>query len=178
MKEELAKQAEQLGIRLYIPDYNNDVLLANWYKHLIDSDEFYTLFTDNHKSLSKFYELFRPPTVLVYTLSDAGDIQATMWVTPYDGYGGKSAAVSAWTHKDIRGTAKARETGGFCYQMAFEVWDVLVSITKQEGLLRNLREVGYNIVGSIPNLVNGEDAWILYITKENFEKSKRYATCK
>jgi hypothetical protein len=172
--EELGEKAKELGIELYIPSFINDAILANWYKHLIDTDEFYTLFTDCHKPLSKFYEIFKPPTILAFTVDEAGELWAAMWFAPYDGYGGKSATVSAWTREDYRGTPKARETGGFCYAMSFRVWDVLVSITKHEGLLGNLRKVGYNIVGSIPHLVNGEDAWILYMTKEDFENSPRY----
>jgi hypothetical protein len=171
--KELEEKAQELGIHLYIPTFDRDALLANWYKHLIDTDEFYMLFTENHKPLSKFIALFQPPTVLAYTADDNG-IWATMWFDSYDGYGGKSATVSAWTREDYRGTFKARETGGFCYALAFHIWDVLVSITKHEKLLRNLREIGYNIVGSIPGLINGEDAWILYMTKETFKNSARY----
>jgi len=172
--EKYIEEARKLGIVLYVPNFTNDAMLANWYKYLIDNNEFETLFTENHKPLSKFYKIFEPPTVLAYAADESGEIWATMWFTPFDGYGGKSASVSAWTRKDYRGGAEARKAGGLCYSLAFEVWDVLTSITRHEGLLRNLRQVGYNILGSIPNLVEGSEGWILYLTKENFKNSIRY----
>ena len=172
--EELVKRAEKLGVMLYIPSFEHDVALAGWYKYLLDNDELNLIFTQDHKPLSKFFRAFEPPTVLAFATDEAGEIWGTMWFTPFDGYGGKSASVSAWTRKDYRGSAKAREAGGLCYAIAFEAWDVLTSVTRQEGLLRNLRQVGYNILGSIPGLMEGKDAWILYLTKENFEKSARY----
>jgi len=172
--KELIEGAKELDITLYVPNFTSDAMLASWYKHLIDNNEFETLFTEAHRPLSKFYKVFEPPTVLAYATDGSGEIWATMWFTPYDGYGGKSASVSAWTREDHRGTPKARKAGGLCYAMAFHVWDVLVSLTRHEGLLHNLRQVGYNIVGTIPGLIAGEDAWILYMTKETFENSFRY----
>ena len=164
--EGIQERAAELGITLYVPSFEHDAALAGWYKNLIDSGEFEKLFTENFRPLSKFMQTFQPPTVLAMSMDEMGEIWATMWFTPYDG--AKSALTSAWIKEDRRGTLEARKARDFCYEMAFKVWDVLVSTTRQEGLLRYLRQIGYNIVGSIPNLVEGDEAWILYLTKENF----------
>jgi len=172
--EGIAEKARELGITIYIPSYDHDAALARWYKHLVDSGEYEMLFAEAFKPLSKFYQMFAPPTVTAFAVDDMGEIWATMWINPLDGYGSKTASVSAWTRGDRRGTPEAREAGGFCYSMAFEVWDLLISITRHEKLLHNLRQVGYHIVGNIPGFVDGNDGWVLYLTKENFKNSLRY----
>jgi hypothetical protein len=166
------ERAAELGLILYVPDFHNDLTLFNWYKFLINNDEFEHLFTEKQRSLSKFFKAFELPCILVFGLDEEGAVWHAIWFMGND-YG-NSASVSGWTREDMRGSQKQYDVTRFIYSMAFGVWSVLTSTTKHERLLRNLRRMGYNIVGSIPDLVMDEEGWILYLTKENFEKSERY----
>ena len=166
--EGIQERAAELGITLYVPSFEHDAALARWYKNLIDSGEFEKLFTENYRPLTKFMQLFQLPTTLVFAVDEIGEIWATMWFFPFDH--SKSAIASAWVREDHRGTEEAKEARNFCYKVAFNIWDTLISITRQEGLLGYLRRLGYNIVGSIPNLLEGKDAWFLYLTKENYKE--------
>ncbi len=96
-----------------------------------------------------------------------------VWFVPFDD-GSSAATVSYWCHKDKRGARKQLQITKLLYTAAFDFWDVLLGVTKHEHLLRIHRKLGYNIVGSVPHLMEGEEAWIVYLTKENFINSRMY----
>jgi len=47
-------------------------------------------------------------------------------------------------------------------------YPVLMGVTKQENLLDAHRKLGYNVMGKMPAIFDGEDAWVVYITREMF----------
>jgi hypothetical protein len=162
--EEYLKKAEELGLRLYTADFGGSITLTNWYKFLIENEEFEKLFTESERPLSSFFRAFEPPVILVFALDEEGSVWNATWLTGNDGDVGTSAYISGWTREDMRGSQRQYDINKFIYSMAFTV----------ERLLRNLRRMGYNIVGNIPNYMAGEDCWMLYLTKENFENSERF----
>ncbi|MHA2065814.1 MAG: hypothetical protein ACXABY_15690 [Candidatus Thorarchaeota archaeon] len=170
--EEYLEEAKKLGLVLYQPCHEYDVALLQWWMHLNETGDFEDLFAQSQRPLSKFLKIFEPPCMLALAFEDT-KIWAAMWFTPV-GDGASAAFVGYWCDKDKRGSRKQFAITKLLYTMAFNFWAVLVGVTKHERLLRIHRKLGYNIVGSIPSFMEGDDAWIVYLNKENFEKSRMY----
>ena len=170
--EEYLKEAKELGLVLYQPCHEADVMLLQWWVKLNETGDFDELFADSQRPLTKFLKIFEPPCVLALAFEDNKVWQA-VWFTPF-GDNASSAFVGYWTDKDQRGVRKQVAITQLLYDMAFRFWKVLVGVTKHEHLLKIHRKLGYNILGSIPSFMEGKDAWIVYLTKENFQSSKLY----
>ena len=166
----IEEKAKELGVELYVPSYEHDLLLFKWWMELQNSGDFETLFANSQRPLSKFIELFQPPRMLTFTCDESGNINHVIWFTPFSD-AADAAFVGFWLHKDLRGTRHSVQVTNFVYSVAFQMFKTLIGVTKHEHLLRIHRKLGYNIVGQIPHLMEGDDAWIVYLTKENFENS-------
>ncbi|MHA2069542.1 MAG: hypothetical protein ACXABY_34700, partial [Candidatus Thorarchaeota archaeon] len=117
-----------------------------------------------------FMESFKPPTVLMFALGEDAKPWAAGWFKPFS----TSALVGAWVREDMRKTLKSIEVAHFYHQAGFKLWPTLISITRHEYLLKLHRNWGFQIVGKVPSIVDSEDAWILYLTEENYKQSKVY----
>ena len=170
--EEYLEQARELDLVLYHPCNEYDLALFNWWVRLQEAGEFNDLFDESQRPLSKFFKIFKPPCVLALAF-DGTNIWMAVWFTPA-GDNASSAFVSYWCEKDKRGSRKQLKITKLLYTMAFKFWKVLVGVTKHENLLRIHRRLGYNIVGTIPFFMEGEDAWVVYLTEDNFKDSRVY----
>ncbi|MHA2266108.1 MAG: hypothetical protein ACXAEN_27250 [Candidatus Thorarchaeota archaeon] len=175
--EEYLEEAKELGLVLYQPCHEYDTALLQWWIHLNETDTFTEVFAESQRSLSKFFRIFEPPNLVVLAFED-NKIWMVVWFTPF-GDSPTAATVSYWCREDKRGedkrgARKQLKVTKLLYTMAFNFWDVLLGVTRHEHLLRIHRKLGYNIVGSIPHLMSGESAWVVYLTKENFENSRMY----
>ena len=170
--EGLVEKARELGLVLYQPCHEYDTALLQWWMHLVKTDTFTEVFAESQKPLSKFLNIFQEPNFVVLAIED-NKIWMAVWFTPF-GDSATAATVSYWCHEDKRGSRKQLEITKLLYTAAFDFWDVLLGVTRHEHLLRIHRKLGYNIVGSVPHLMSGEEAWIVYLTKENFINSRLY----
>ena len=170
--EEYLKEAKKLGLVLYQPCHEADVMLLQWWMRLNETGDFDRLFTEPQRPLSKFFDLFSPPCIPTLAVED-GKVWAAIWFTPL-GENATSVFVGYWCEEAKRGSRKHMAISILVYDMAFRFWKVLVGVTKQECLLAIHRKAGYNILGSVPHFMHDEDAWILYLTKENWHNSKYY----
>ena len=172
--EEYLKEAKKLGLVLYQPCHEADVMLLQWWVKLNETGDFDEVFAQSQRPLSKFIGIFEPPVLLALAIED-GKVWAAIWFTPMGSPETATASfVGYWCEKAKRATRKHAAVTKFVYSMAFRFWKTLVGVTKHEHLLKIHRKMGYNIVGIIPSFMEGEDAWTLYLTKENFEKSNVY----
>lgn len=169
----MEKKAEELGITLYQTSFDHDLKLFKWWTELQNSKDFETLFTNSHRSLSKFLNEFKSPCMLAFTCDSQGDINHAIWFTGYAD-SPTAAFVGFWAREGVRYTRHAVEVTSYIYSLAFTVFKTLIGITKHESLLRIHRKLGYNIVGQIPNFLEGEDSWIVYLTEDNFKNSKLF----
>ncbi len=170
--EEYLERARELGLVLYQPCHEYDTALLQWWAYLNESGDFEELFNESQRPLSKFLRIFEPPCLLVLAF-DGTKIWMAVWFTPF-GDNATSTFVSYWCKKDKRGSRKQLKITKLLYTMAFKFWEVLIGVTRHEHLLRIHRKLGYNIVGSIPFFMEGDDAWIVYLTEENFKNSRVY----
>ena len=170
---DFVEKAKELGLTIYVPDFNQDATLANWYKFLIENGDFVKVFSESQKPLSKFMKIFETPCVLVYAIDDEGDIWNAIWFTPF-GDEPTASFVGYWTREGMRGSKKHLAVTKLVYSMAFQFFSVLIGVTKHEHLLRIHRKLGYNILGKIPYFMEGGDGWVLYLTEEDFINSKVY----
>jgi len=169
----IEEKAKELGLELYVPTFENDLKLFKWWMELQNSADFERIFTSLDRPLSKFMQTFEPPCILVFTCNDSDEINHAIWFTPFADTP-TASFVGYWAHKSIRSSRHAYAVTKFVYDAAFQIFKTLVGITKHENLLRIHRKLGYNIVGQIPHFMEDEDAWVVYLTKENFKNSKFY----
>ena len=170
--EEYLKKAKELGLVLYQPCHEYDTALLQWWVRLNETGDFDEVFAESQRPLSKFLKNFDPPCLLALAFENNKVWQA-VWFTPF-GDNASSAFVGYWCDKDKRGLRKQLVITKLLYTMAFKFWKVLLGVTKHEHLLKIHRKLGYNIVGNIPSFMEDKDAWILYLTEENFKDSKMY----
>lgn len=171
--EEFKEKIKELGIVFYQRTYEQDIQLLNWWHELQQSGDFGRLFADSQLPLSKFLKLFDPPCILSYTTDEENKIKHAIWFTPLSD-SPTAAFVGFWTRESARGTRHMLKASVTLYSLAFKMFQTLVGVTKHEHLLRIHRKMGYNISGQVPNFLEGNDAWIVYLTEENFKASRVY----
>jgi hypothetical protein len=149
-----------------IYDPNNvqhSLLVAQWWAIAQQDGDLDLMMMRNSHALGQFFKRFEPPNILVFDTDDLG-IWLAAWFTPMM----TAAFYSLWIRPDRRG----RETVPYVlqtYEMGFKVWPVLLGVTKQERLLRNHERLGYRIVGPVSRVFDGEDGWLVELTKESFD---------
>ena len=174
--KQLIEEASKRGLVFYNSSQEHDILLLKWWVHLNNTGDFDRLFGDSQRPLAKFLRIFTPPCVLILAIEN-DNTWAAIWFTPA-GERADAAFVGYWCDESKRGSRKHMALSVFTYDMAFKFWKVLVGVTKQECLLAIHRKAGYNIVGQVPYFMEGEDAWVLYLTEDNWHNSKYYQTGK
>ena len=166
----MEEKIKELGLEMYQPGEDHDIALFNWWVHLNESGDFDRVFTRPTRALSTFLANFTMPTMLFFIRDDDG-IWLAVWFSPIDrGAGG--AFMNYWARKNMRTTQKHYKCSRFIYDMATEYFPVVVGVTRHEGLLRIHRKIGYNILGQIPKVLDGEDAWLVYLTRGNWLRSE------
>ena len=170
--EDLLERAKELNLMLYQRCLEADIALFKWWTHLNQTGDFDDLFEDTQRSLSAFYDIFKPPCFLILAF-DGDHIWNAIWFSPFSD-SNTAAFVGNWCDEPFRGSRRQLAVNIFAYDAAFKFWDVLLGVTKHENLLGIHRKMGYEIVGSIPHFMAGDEAWIVYLTKENFCNSRVY----
>lgn len=165
---ELVENCKKLGLKFYTGTIQDDLYLMKWWMHLYESKkDINKLFRKDSQSLHKFLQLFQQPNVLIYVLKN-NEITLAAWYSPFE-LSNDCTYLSAWTHEKYRGTRFQGECMHAIYEIAFSVRSVIIGITKQPDLLPIHRKIGYNILGRIPRAFDGEDGYIMTLTKKAFE---------
>jgi hypothetical protein len=166
--EEFKERAEELGVQVYIPDIKTDILFARWWEYLHENNEYERLFTRRIQPLSQFMHTFQAPTLTVFAHDNEG-IWMCAWFNPFSDTT-SAVFMHFWGRREKRNTQEGIAVTNLVYDFATTAWPTVIGVTKHEDLLRIHRKVGYNIVGQIPQMLDNNDVWILYLTRENFEK--------
>ena len=166
------KQAEELGIRLYKCQADQDILIARWWEHLVETGDINLVAARNARSLSGFFSMIGPPRVLFYTGEESVDF--AVWLERA-GNADKGYYFSNWIAEHLRGTRRHLRLMHMSYESAFKFADVLVGITKQKELLDIHRKIGYVYGCVIPYFFDSDPAYIVYLTKAGYRSSKTYA---
>jgi len=170
MTQEILKYAEEakaLGIRSYTSTPEEDFMLYLWWTEMRASGELAEIFSANCQALSNFYPIFKPPNWMFYKLDDQG-LQLALWASRML----SAVAVGIWLAPRSRIDPEVYRAVQIIYHALFQVYPVNLGVTKRKKLLTTFQSLGYNIVGEIPGLLDGETAWLVHLSKESFENSK------
>jgi len=138
------------------------VLVAQWWARAYENGDLALMATKRSQSLSGFFKMIDAPTILLFECDEQG-IWIAGWFEPtFD-----AAFFSLWVRPDKR-SKDALPVLFTMYDMGFRVWPMIMGVTKQERLLRSHERLGYTVVGKIPKFFDGEDAWLVTLTKEDF----------
>lgn len=171
--EEFVKRAEELGLEVYQPTIEHDLIFSNWYVHLNESGDFDRIFTERLRPLSQFMSNFQSPTITAFARDDAHNVWICAWFATFSDIA-SGVFMHMWCREDMRGTREQYNLTHLIYSFATTAWPVVIGITKHEDLLHIHRKLGYHIVGTIPKMLDQQDVWVLYLTRELFEDSRFY----
>ena len=165
----------QLNAFLYVNNRNEDRLLLDWWITLQETNDIERLLTPDTYRLPAFYNLFAPPTVLIYSLSPQGNIDNAIWITPVDNTSKHRAGyLGLWCAPNIRGTRRQYNFARTAYSFAFEFIDAIIGLTWQPAILDTHTKMGYKIVGTLPNLYDKPIVFMVHLTKADFFSSRFY----
>ena len=172
----LAKYKDQfndLNAFIYHHDQKEEMLLLKWWMHLNELGDIERLIKPDARSIHAFYNLFKYPTTLIYTLDEHGEISNAGWIESADEKSTvRTAQNGIWTRSDIRGSRKQFNFITLYYNLTFEFFDAILGLTWQPDLLDLHTKLGYNIVGVIPNFYNQPNCYIVHLTRENYQNSR------
>ena len=162
-----AEEARELGIRSYTGTPVEDLMLSLWWSEMRESGELSDIFSVSCQSLGNFYSLFKPPNCLFYKVDSKGP-QLMLWASPML----SAIAVGIWLAPRSRLDPEVYRAVQIIYYVLFTTYPVNLGITKRKKLLTTFESLGYNVVGEIPGLIDGEPTWLVHLSKESFENSK------
>ena len=116
-------------------------------------------------SLHSFLSTFQPPNQLLFK----SDLKLGLWFAAWLEPALSGAFVGLWCQDKMRHTKALLETVEEALDYGLYQYPVLIGVTKQENLLDAYRRLGYNVLGKVPLIFDGEDAWIAHITRGSFE---------
>lgn len=147
------------------PEY--DMALVRWWMDLYNGGEMNTIF-GKVMSLVDFVSTFLPPRTLLFECDDIG-IWIAAWFEPIM----SGAYMGFWIAKRKRRTRDAYKAAIQIYDLALAEWPVIIGVTRQEKLLDIHENMGYTSLGKIPHLWDGQDAYVLCLTKESLRGRRR-----
>lgn len=171
----MTEQLEDLGIKLYRGSEPEDRMVAVWWDSLCDTGELQQLVAENAYNLSAFFTLFKQPSAMIYTEKD-GSIETAHWVEPVS-TSNHAVFFSSWYTPELRGSKRQALLSHTIYSFIFSMGrKLIVGITKQPQLLKLHEKLGYVILGSMPNLFDGYEGWLMYLTPEGLASSRLAAS--
>lgn len=155
-------------MRVYQQTADDDLLLLQWWEALVRCGELEKTLGKESLAIARFYSLFRPPHVFLYEADDQG-IWLAFLLSPVM----RGAALSLWlAPRKRRARLEALPVIELAYETAFGEVPVILGITRQERLLAAHLRWGYEVVGEVPALFDGETAWVLYLTEPLYRAAK------
>lgn len=159
------------GLRLYTASADEDLLIASWYLRMANDGDLDKLFTSGSRTMAELFRLVGRPKTLIYAV-DASGIWFAMWAEAMLA----GAFVGIWVRQPLRHTRQMLNafldahawyfTGSLC---------ALFGVTKQPKILDEVKQFGYSVLDCTDGLWDGEDAWIVKLTRKRFmETLNRY----
>lgn len=171
------ERIESLAVHLYIPSQQADLLLFRWYLTLHETGDLERTILPTGHSLFEFLKIFQKPTYLLYTMDAASEIDNAIWLT-CGSHIENVANVGMWAASNCRGKRKQAQFGCLCYEIAFELWPAVLSITWQPNVLAQMNKIGYDTISVIPAWYRKDYIYLARMTKERFMESKLYQLCR
>jgi hypothetical protein len=163
----MSKADETPLFYVYAPGENGDAGLAQWYLQLVTSGDLHKTVGNSLTSMSAFMREFTDPKTTLFYLPDDNGWWIVAWVTRI----GNGGSYGLWIREDKRPSG-ARV--GLAFVMATQAaalaaFPVLLNIVKDPEVVEKTKRLGYAYLGCVPYLYDGEDAHLLYMTREMYE---------
>lgn len=153
-----------MELKRYTPGMVEDMALLAWWLHLGETGDLDKCFNRSANALSQFVRIFDSPTELWYVSDETGWFAAS-WITPFmDG-----ASWSIWARDDRRRTHWAKDFVHAILREAFSRYPVLMYVTRDASVVRQSIPFGFQPVGIIPYLFDGEAATLGVATAFDYE---------
>jgi hypothetical protein len=146
----------------------HDWLLAQWYVEVKTNGDLENLFFKNNRAISKVLAYFQRDTYVFFQVRE-GKIVRMAWLEPHMTGG----SFGLWITRGLRGRVETIHWIEAACLIGFELYPVLLAVTKQQNLVDSMQRFGYTFVGSIPYLWDGETAWVLSLVKEDLPHERR-----
>lgn len=163
--ERLVKEETQL--QLYTNTPADSIRLLRWWMELTETGDISKILFPSCQTLASFINLFQSGKCsLAYVLDPNDTIKFAVW--------GEQICqgvvfLSLWCKPSFRRTKAGVQTAIDAYTKVFEIYSLILGLTKQEALLKTHKKWGYEILSKIPKAWGGvEDAWLVMLKKENF----------
>lgn len=152
----------------YLGTQAHCALVARWYEDLYMSGEIYSTFTPDVHTIGAFYALWHHDATL-YFHEEEGRIVLAWWTSP--AFSG--VFFGLWIAPELRRAKRALRWFEEALEFVLARSSVILGVTRQEKLLAPHLRMGYTVVGRIPGLWYGYDAWLVALTKEGFHGRRR-----
>lgn len=158
------------GLTLYTGTADEDVLVGRWYMQMVADGDLDGLFTRDSRTLGAVFAQVRRPHTLVYARDDDG-----LWFTVWGVQLLSGTFLGLWVRRDRRRSREALRAVLDALAWYLEALPLVLGVTKQANHLREHRRLGYDVVGKIEGWFDGEDAWIVKLTRERLHATlERY----
>jgi hypothetical protein len=153
----------------YDKEKHEDLLIAWYYAQLrAEPEEFAKLFMKPLRSLTALLNWAAHTVHLMLSVDERG-IWGAAWVDPFL----SGAYFGYWCRKDKRGTIGAYALIRHAQRDALKVFPILIGVTKQPALHKVHLALGYELVGKLEKVFDGDDAWVYKLTAETMANGRR-----
>lgn len=148
---------------------DGDLPILKWWAELGATGDMEQLMGRSAYSLSGFLHALAPPTMVLYEEDEQG-----WWIVVTISPFMSGALWGLWIRQDKRASG-AREGLRIIrdsLEIALESFPVVVNIARSDEVVAKTLKLGYTYLGVIPQLFDGEDCRVMFLTRESFEKTK------
>lgn len=151
----------------YVASRDTDLLIAHWWAKMERDGDLPDLFLPASQSLSGLYAVLTGPRKSVLYGVDISGIWAAFWFEPVM----SGVFMGAWVAWERRHTRRALDAFLQAWELALTHYTVVLGITKQREILSEHERLGYTVLGLLPEMWAGQDAWAIALTRPAFAKT-------
>lgn len=162
-------------MRHYQGDLFDKWLITLWHRSMFDTDDAEYLFGTREVSIDDVLYTLSEPSDTYYLINRENEIAFLSWFRPVEGTANKCACLSVWTQRGWRASKINMHFLSKIHELAFDQYSTVIGLTTQEKIVKFGKVWGnYTTVGNIPNIFNGLEGCIRFVTKKAFYKSACY----
>ncbi len=150
----------------YVASRDTDLLIAHWWAKMERDGDLPDLFIASSQSLGALYRIIGPGKTLLYGVDISG-IWAAFWFEPMM----SGVFMGAWVAREHRHTRRALDAILQAWELALIHHTVVIGITRQYEILSEHERLGYTVLGLLPGIWDGKDAWAIALTRTAFVKT-------
>jgi hypothetical protein len=160
-------EAYNIDSRLFVYSGTSqeDIAVVHWWDRMHDDGELELVFMRSAQGLGGLFRMLGNCQVSCLFMDDDDFIWSAGWMEKFS----TGIFFGLWVRKDRRKSKEAKEACAFIYDQATQIAPVVLGLTKQEKLLVPHQKIGYKIVGQLEKVWDGEDCWLVSLTREEFE---------